>query len=49
LSRRKGGSIKINAPFVSPGDYFVGEVNYTQGATKYLWHATSADHPAELL
>jgi Porin subfamily len=35
------GGIKINAPFVSPGDYFVGEVNYTQGATRYLWHGTS--------
>jgi hypothetical protein len=37
-----GGGIKINAPFISPGDYFVGQVAYTQGATKYLWHATSA-------
>ena len=37
-----GGGLKINTPFVSPGDYFVGEVNYTEGATKYLWHATSA-------
>ena len=37
-----GGGLKINAPFVSPGDYFVGEVNYTEGATKYLWNATSA-------
>jgi hypothetical protein len=36
-----GGGIKINAPFISPGDYFVGEANYTVGATKYLWHATS--------
>jgi hypothetical protein len=31
-----GGGAKINTPFVSPGDYFVFEVNYTQGATKYL-------------
>ncbi len=37
-----GGGIKINAPFISPGDYFVGEANYTVGATKYLWHATNA-------
>jgi hypothetical protein len=31
-----GAGLRINAPFVAPGDYFVGEVNYTQGATKYL-------------
>jgi len=37
-----GGGLKINAPFVSPGDYFVGEVHYTEGATKYLWNAASA-------
>ncbi len=37
-----GGGLKVNAPFVSPGDYFVGEVNYTEGATKYLWNATNA-------
>ena len=37
-----GGGLKINTPFISPGDYFVGEANYTVGATKYLWHATSA-------
>ena len=35
-----GGGIKINAPFISPGDYFITEVNYTQGALKYLWNAT---------
>ena len=34
-----GGGLKINAPFISPGDYFLGEVNYTQGAVKYLWNS----------
>ena len=34
-----GGGIKINAPFISPGDYFMAEVNYTQGAVKYLWNS----------
>ncbi len=34
-----GGGLKINAPFISPGDYFIGEVNYTQGAVKYLWNS----------
>ena len=37
-----GAGIKINTPFISPGDYFVGEANYTQGATKYLWNPTGA-------
>jgi hypothetical protein len=36
-----GGGLKINTPFVSPGDYFVAEVNYTEGATKYLWNASN--------
>ena len=34
-----GGGLKINAPFISPGDYFIAEVNYTQGAVKYLWNS----------
>ena len=34
-----GGGLKINTPFITPGDYFIGEVNYTQGAVKYLWNA----------
>ena len=34
-----GGGIKINTPFVSPGDYFVAEANYTEGATRYLFNS----------
>ena len=34
-----GGGLKINAPFITPGDYFLGEVNYTQGAMKYIWNS----------
>jgi hypothetical protein len=41
-----GGGIKINTPFVSPGDYFVAEVNYTQGAVKYLWNSTPGNQAA---
>jgi hypothetical protein len=37
-----GGGIKINTPFISPGDYIVGQVAYTEGATKYMWNATNA-------
>jgi porin-like protein len=33
-----GGGIRINTPFISPGDYFVAEVNYTEGALKYLFN-----------
>jgi hypothetical protein len=31
-----GGGIKLNAPMIGPGDYFQAEVNYTQGALRYL-------------
>jgi hypothetical protein len=36
-----GGGIRINTPIVSPGDFFVTQVNYTHGATKYLWNPPS--------
>jgi hypothetical protein len=39
-----GGGLKINAPFAGPGDYFISEVNYTVGATKYLNHADSGSN-----
>ena len=31
-----GAGLKLNAPMFGGGDYFDGEINYTQGATKYL-------------
>jgi len=31
-----GAGIRINTPFVSPGDYFQAQVNYTQGAMRYV-------------
>jgi hypothetical protein len=43
-----GGGIKINTPFVSPGDYFVAEVNYTQGALKYLWNSDNGGNQAAI-
>jgi hypothetical protein len=43
-----GGGIKINTPFVSPGDYFVTEVNYTQGALKYLWNSDAGGNQAAI-
>src|SRR5439155_20355306 len=30
-----GAGIKVNFPMIGPGDYFQGQVNYTQGATRY--------------
>jgi hypothetical protein len=31
-----GGGLRLNFPMVAQGDYFQGEVNYTQGALRYL-------------
>jgi len=30
-----GAAIKVNFPMIGPGDYFQGQVNYTQGAVRY--------------
>jgi hypothetical protein len=37
-----GGGLKLNAPMFGPGDYFIAEVDYTQGALRYLnqWGAS---------
>jgi Porin subfamily len=32
-----GGGIKLNAPFTGVGDYFQAQVNYTQGALRYVF------------
>jgi hypothetical protein len=34
-----GGGIKLLAPMIGPGDYFQTQVNYTQGALRYLFQA----------
>src|SRR5450631_2202697 len=34
-----GAGIKILTPFIGTGDYFQGQVNYTQGALRYMWVA----------
>jgi hypothetical protein len=31
-----GGGIKINFPMIAPGDFFQMQVNYAQGATRYV-------------
>ncbi len=32
-----GAGAKLNTPFITQGDYLVGEVNFTEGALKYLY------------
>ncbi len=31
-----GAGLRLNAPMIGPGDYFQGQVNYSEGAMKYL-------------
>ena len=38
-----GGGIKLLAPMIGPGDYFQAQVNYTQGALKYVWVAGNSN------
>jgi Porin subfamily len=33
-----GAGLKVNFPSFAPGDYFQGQVNYTQGALRYLFN-----------
>ena len=35
-----GGGIKLNAPFIGQGDYFQAQVNYTQGALRYVFQTS---------
>jgi hypothetical protein len=37
-----GAGIKLNAPMIGQGDFFQAQVNYTQGAVKYLFQATQS-------
>ncbi len=32
-----GGGLKLNAPMIGQGDYFMAEVNYTEGALGYIF------------
>ena len=32
-----GAGIKLNAPMIGQGDYFQAQVNYTEGALRYLF------------
>ncbi len=35
-----GAGIKIVTPMIGPGDYFQAQVNYTQGALRYVYYGT---------
>jgi hypothetical protein len=35
-----GAGIKLNAPMIGQGDYFQAQVNYTQGALRYLFQTS---------
>jgi hypothetical protein len=35
-----GAGLRLNFPMIAQGDYAVAEVNYTQGATKYLFNGS---------
>jgi hypothetical protein len=41
-----GAGLRLNTPFITQGDYFQGEVNYTQGALRYLNHGADTNYNA---
>ena len=38
-----GAGVKINAPSIGPGDYFQAQVNYTQGALRYIFQTPNTN------
>ena len=38
-----GGGVKWNAPFIGQGDYFQMQVNYTQGALRYIFQTPNSN------
>jgi hypothetical protein len=38
-----GAGIKLNAPMISQGDYFQAQVNYTQGALRYVFQTPNSN------
>jgi hypothetical protein len=43
-----GGGMRLNFPMVAQGDFFQGEVNYTQGALRYLNDTNSGNFGASM-
>jgi hypothetical protein len=42
-----GAGLRLNFPMVAQGDYFQGEINYTQGALRYLNQPTQGNFESE--
>ncbi len=38
-----GAGLKLNTPFFSPGDYFQSQVNYTEGALRYIFQTPNSN------
>ena len=38
-----GGGIKLNTPMIGRGDYLQAQVNYTQGALRYIFHTPNSN------
>jgi Porin subfamily len=38
-----GAGIKLNTPFITQGDYFQAQVNYTQGALRYIFQTPNTN------
>jgi hypothetical protein len=38
-----GAGIKLNAPMISQGDYLQAQINYTQGATRYIFQTPNTN------
>ena len=38
-----GGGIKLNAPMIGQGDFFQAQVNYTQGALRYVFNTPNTN------
>jgi hypothetical protein len=38
-----GAGLKLNAPFIGQGDYFQSQVNYTQGALRYIFQTPNSN------
>ena len=38
-----GAGVKVNAPMIGQGDFFQAQVNYTQGALRYLFQAVAGN------
>ena len=39
-----GGGLKVNFPMIAPGDFFQTQVNYTQGALRYLFNTPNTNY-----